>query len=250
MVDVSRRSWWLVQLLVIAISAAAAAGFVTAPLRTTTSAQMPRGHLRTPLPSSTTTPQPRVPCLMQPATHQQQQLPPILRRRGGAFHLEPAVVKASLTAVAELLISCGVGAFAARKGVLDRTVVSSLSKFVTPYVVFATSEQNRPKHLPSHTLPVCTQGCVQPASTGPALQQRRPDSVQPPPGQPPPAPRLRHHANRPVRRHFSWGQLGAAARPQIDQGPRDRCVCAHAWCSRVVKSTRAHRTQLKMTQNK
>ena len=57
-------------------------------------------------------------------------LPPILRRRGGAFRLEPAVVKASITAVAELLISCGVGALATRKGVLDRTVISSLSKYV------------------------------------------------------------------------------------------------------------------------
>lgn len=57
-------------------------------------------------------------------------LPPALRRRGGAFRLEPEVVKASLTAVAELLISCGIGAFATRKGVLDRTVISSLSKCV------------------------------------------------------------------------------------------------------------------------
>ncbi len=53
-------------------------------------------------------------------------MPSLLRRRGG-FYLEPQVVKASLTAVAELLISCGIGAFATRKGVLDRTVISSLS---------------------------------------------------------------------------------------------------------------------------
>lgn len=87
---------------------------------------------------SAATPQPRTAALaLHPTDHQTQQqcrrstmVSTLLRRRGGVFHLEPAVVKASLTAVAELLISCGIGAYATRKGVLDRTVVSSLSKYV------------------------------------------------------------------------------------------------------------------------
>lgn len=77
-----------------------------------------------------------LPSLAQPPAatpqHKRKLVMPLLRRRGGSFHLEPAVVKASLTAVAELLISCGIGAFATRKGVLDRTVISSLSKYVRP----------------------------------------------------------------------------------------------------------------------
>lgn len=77
----------------------------------------------------------RTAAIVQPAPQHHQQrhaapIPSLLRRKGGAFHLEPTVVKASLTAVAELLISCGIGAFATRKGVLDRVVISSLSKVV------------------------------------------------------------------------------------------------------------------------
>ena len=41
------------------------------------------------------------------------------------------MVKASLTAVSELLISCGIGALATRKGILDKVVISSLSKVRT-----------------------------------------------------------------------------------------------------------------------
>ncbi len=64
--------------------------------------------------------------------HPQQQAtpPPLLKTRGGGFVLEPAVVKASLTAVGELLISCGIGAWFTRRGIMNRTVISSLSTVV------------------------------------------------------------------------------------------------------------------------
>jgi predicted permease len=44
--------------------------------------------------------------------------------------LDPTVVKASLRAVGELLISCGIGAYFTRKGIFDRVAVQSLSKIV------------------------------------------------------------------------------------------------------------------------
>ena len=42
--------------------------------------------------------------------------------------VDPVVVKASVRACSELLATCALGVVAAKKGVLDRTAVSSLSK--------------------------------------------------------------------------------------------------------------------------
>lgn len=140
----------LLSLLLLLVTAALAAGyssrstFVTAAgrWRSTTMQPLQQQQLqRRPLLGP-------IPVAVATASLQQQQLshenrlsplPPTLRQRGGAFRLEPAVVKASLTAVAELLISCGVGALATRKGVLDRTVISSLSKYVGMSTVFIDS---------------------------------------------------------------------------------------------------------------
>ena len=44
--------------------------------------------------------------------------------------LDPVVVRASMTAVGELLIACGIGAFFTRRGILDRAAIASLSSIV------------------------------------------------------------------------------------------------------------------------
>lgn len=65
----------------------------------------------------------------QPST--QQQHPSLLDVRGGAMvTLDPVVVKASMTAVGELLIACSIGAFFTRRGILDRNAIASLSSIV------------------------------------------------------------------------------------------------------------------------
>ena len=61
----------------------------------------------------------------------QQQHPSLLDVRGGAMvTLDPVVVKASMTAVGELLIACGIGASFTRRGILDRNAIASLSSIV------------------------------------------------------------------------------------------------------------------------